>query len=213
MMRESWRPFFTWNLNTTSLLPSNWQSQIDDVVERFGYETVLTGQGSTSREKRSNQYIKVVIVDGLIIRPFLPWLWSIYNGPLLDFASSSFGRPLFPAEDEKSAVNINNLTGNGARYEWHVDSNPVTGLLFASTCPPEQGGGLVFRDIEGKRNAIVRPTAGVFICFDAREIPHRVAPLKGDISRTSIPMNYYETADSQARPSDLEAQIYSTSNP
>ena len=208
-----WRPYFAWDLISTGLLPARWEDSVQDTVEEFGFGTVLTGDGSTSREKRSGQHIPVRVVDGSAIKHSLPWLWSLYSGPLLEFSSRSFNRTLFPAIDIKSAVNINHISGEGARYEWHVDSNPVTGLLFASTCPPEQGGALVFRDVQNKRKSVVRPRSGLFICFDARQIPHRVAPVKGAFSRSSIPMNYYEDSTNQNRPPDLESQIYTPTEP
>jgi hypothetical protein len=209
---DKWRPYFAWDLHSTGLLPIGWEQEVSETVQHSGFGTVLTGDGSTSREKRIGQHIPVRVVEGTSIKNELPWLWSLYTGPLLEFSSTSFNRKLFPSIDVKSAVNINHIFGEGARYEWHVDSNPVTGLLFVSTCLPKEGGALVFRDAKNKRNSIVRAQSGVFICFDARQIAHRVAPLKGTFARTSIPMNYYESASDQMRPSDLEAQIYTATD-
>lgn len=202
----NWRPYYQWSLKETGLLPNRWEAQVRSVVRRYGIDTVLSGEGSTSREAKTDQKIAVRVADGNVVKRRLPWLWELYEGPLLDFASKQFGRRLYPANLVHSAVNINYLSGVGARYEWHVDSNPVTGLLFATTCEGGLGGSLVFK--KRSRRAIVRPRSGVFICFDARQIPHRVAPLRKGGERISIPMNYYLSATEQLRPADLDEQIY-----
>jgi hypothetical protein len=105
-------------------------------------------------------------------------------------------------------VNINQLAGRGAQYEWHVDSNPITGVLYATDSDNGLGGSLVFRDDQNGQKSVFRPKAGTFICFDAREISHRVAPLRREGERVSLPMNYYHSATDQPRPPDLDSQIY-----
>lgn len=203
----SWKPYHSLDLLALDVLPVNWQDQIRDVVGKHSVKTVLTGDGSTSRERKPGLRLTVDVVGGSTIRQELPWLWNLYVGHLRDFASKAFGRPLFPANLEHTAVNINRLSGRGARYEWHVDSNPVTGLLFSTTSAKGDGGSLVFKGSD-RRFSLVRPKAGTFICFDARDIPHRVAPLRGDSERLSLPMNYYESPVDQPRPEDLDGQIY-----
>ncbi len=188
-------------------LPKGWQRQVRNVVRECGFNTVLTGSGSTSRETRENQQMAVRVADGRAVKDRLPWLWDLYNGLLKDFCATSFGRPIFPANLLHTAVNINQLAGRGAQYEWHVDSNPVTGVLFTTNSGNGLGGSLVFRHQSGQR-AIVRPRAGTFVCFDARQIEHRVAPLRRHGERISVPMNFYDSATDQPRPSDLDPQIY-----
>jgi hypothetical protein len=148
------------------------------------------------------------VADGVAVKYHLQWLYDLYAGYLKEFCASKFGTPLYPANLLHTTVNINQLSGRGARYEWHVDSNPVTGLLFVTDAPVGFGGSLVFKP-EGGSRSIVRPTAGTFICFDAREIPHCVTALRTNSVRISIPMNYYDSEHDQARPADLDEQIYS----
>ncbi|WP_156886819.1 2OG-Fe(II) oxygenase [Pleomorphomonas oryzae] len=208
---STWRPYHSWDILGAGLLPPHWDNQISHTIREHSIKTILTGEGSTSRETKKNQKIPVYVVDGSSINASLPWLMTLYAGPLLNFASRCQGKELFVAVDQKSSVNINHIEGIGSRYEWHVDSNPVTGLLFCTTCNPRMGGALVFRNVDEKRNAVVWPRKGLFICFDARNIPHRVAPLRGHFSRISIPMNYYDSNSVQKRPDDLDVQIYTPS--
>lgn len=193
----------------SSKLPKNWISQIEKLSLDKGYKTVLRGDGSSSRERRPGAEMLVRVSDGLAISDSLPWLWDLYLYELREFSERSFGRSLFPANRLESAVNVNHLSGTKSRYEWHVDTNPVTGLLFVSTLRAEDGGALVFRNTQARTNRIVRPKAGLFICFDAREIEHRVAPLRRPVDRISVPMNYYESIENQPRPDDLDTKIYS----
>lgn len=207
-----WRPYHPLDLSVMGVLPRHWQRDVQRVVRELGFDTVLTGSGSTSREARGNQRMVVRVADGRAVKDRLPWLWSLYDGLLRDFCAKCFGRAIYPANLLHTAVNINQVAGRGAQYEWHVDSNPVTGLLFATTCDRGLGGSLVFRHRSGRR-AIVRPRAGTFICFDARDIEHRVSPLRRDGKRISLPMNYYDSPTEQSRPLDLDPQIYTSTQP
>ena len=112
--------------------------------------------------------------------------------------------------DLRAATNIN-ATPRNARYEWHVDSNPLTGLLFATTHDPGEGGQLLFKpDPVARPNESwslhVSPRAGTLLIFDAREAAHVVTRLNADI-RLSVPMNYYHRGK-QERPEDLDGYLY-----
>ncbi len=203
-----WKPYYCLDLCSTTALPSGWQEQIRYVVQQHGIDTVLTGAGSTSREAHTRRKIRVRVADGHAVKSHLPWMWNLYCGLLRDFCAKAFGRPVFIANLLHTTVNINQLAGRGAQYEWHVDSNPITGVLYATDSDNGLGGSLVFRDAQNGRKSVFRPKAGTFICFDAREISHRVAPLRRDGERISLPMNYYHSATDQPRPPDLDSQIY-----
>ncbi|MER7283922.1 2OG-Fe(II) oxygenase [Dactylosporangium sp. NPDC000244] len=114
--------------------------------------------------------------------------------------------------DERSAINVNVLrTGNG--YEWHVDSNPLTGLLFVTDQPAEGGGELVFRadpvTSPGEDwELAVRPRAGELLLFDARRAAHAVMPVRGAADRVSVPMNFYYANAANGRPDCLDRYLY-----
>jgi hypothetical protein len=197
--------YFEEHLSSPGLLPLDWVAQIERVVLSCARQSCLDGRSVTSREPDLGCALTVDVVDGNDIRRELPWLYQLYEGPLASIASLIHSQAVLPARDVRSAININALAGVGARYEWHVDSNPVTGILYVTDHPEGSGGELLFR-VEN-REIVVRPTRGLFVAFDAREAPHCVMPLMTDGPRISIPMNYYLPGE-QPRPSDLDAYLY-----
>lgn len=202
--------FTQFDLIELKLLPSNWIQEIATVVEKFSAQTQLDGTSSTSREPTPGQKMDVYVVTGENIKTHLPWLYGLYENDLCQMASKVAGHNVFPSGDLVSSMNINCLRGAGSRYEWHVDSNPMTGLLYVTTHTAGKGGETVFEK-DGNRIA-VQPESGKFIAFDARKIPHTVLPLREDTVRISVPMNYYDSKDRQDRPSDLDSYLYDPSN-
>jgi hypothetical protein len=148
------------------------------------------------------------VVTGDVIRDRLPWLWETYTTKLVSLATITTGQPMKPSVFPKSALNINVLAGSNAHYEWHVDSNSLTGLLFACTFGPDDGGELAFK-IDGHIGTIL-PRIGELLIFDATDAPHAVLPMKSDALRISIPMNFYYLTEDEAatRPPDLDTYLY-----
>jgi hypothetical protein len=205
-MFDSTNTYAFFDLVALGLLPNDWEKELKDFAEQYSYLIHLDGKSSTSRESKNSKGADVYVADGNQICINIPWLHSLYEYELLAFANKTFNNEYEIAKDIKSCTNINLLKGKGARYEWHVDSNPLTGLLFVTNHNENEGGELVFKK-EGKM-INVYPKPGIFILFDAREVPHYVAPLKNDKIRISVPMNYYFKGDFQERPSDLDSYIY-----
>lgn len=198
--------FWSFDLLQLGLLPSDWEQQVKHVVERSGVCTRLDHLSATSREPANSPPLEVCVVTGEPILQNIKWLHDLYAEELATFASEFAGREVVTAIDLQSSVNINLLRGLDARYERHVDSNPVTGILFVTTLLPTDGGELVF---EGQsRNTVILPRAGVFIAFDARNITHYVAALKAPVDRISIPMNYYFAGEEQPRPDGMNEYLY-----
>lgn len=102
------------------------------------------------------------------------------------------------------------------RFECHVDSNPLTGLLFCTDHPA--GGELVIghdtaaTDIAGVQRdcSVIRPQAGHLIFFDARHHPHYARPLAADSdTRVVAVMNFYtESCPESTRPKELNRHLY-----
>jgi hypothetical protein len=103
------------------------------------------------------------------------------------------------------------------RFEAHVDSNPVSGVLFC-TDHPEGGGELVISHdpaasgvaaIERDRT-VIRPHAGHLLFFDGRDHPHYARPLTaGTGLRVLAVMNYYtESFPESTRPRELNHHLY-----
>jgi hypothetical protein len=201
-----WPPYFEWDIQAAGLLPTDWQKQIRLAIVEDGISTVLSEDLEHS-EQNTDASFSVLVVTGEPCARRMPWLRQLYQHDLLAFAAKSFGRPLFVATDTQSSININCLRGVGARYGTHKDSNSVTGVLFASDANKETGGQLVF-ERENDSDAVIWPRSGIFIAFDAREIPHFVAPLRTEMDRISVPMNFYDHPTLQHRPNGLDDRLY-----
>ena len=84
-----------------------------------------------------------------------------------------------PARDDRYGVVLNVQRGTAMRFECHVDSNPMTGLLFCTDHVEGTGGELVFgndpaaADIEAVERdcSVIRPHAGHLIFFDGQTAP------------------------------------------
>lgn len=195
------------DLISRGLLPNDWLRQIDDAIDEHGVETRLSGYSDLSREENDDHVSHVRVVFGEECKDVLPWLWQLYSEILPNLIWEQSGVRVFPANDTRSAININCIYREGADYEKHVDSNPFTGLLFCCEANSDTGGELVF---ENPKSGVekVAPQTGLFIGFDARDIPHYVSSLRKKFRRTSIPMNYYSSPVDQPRPDGLDERLY-----
>ncbi len=120
------------------------------------------------------------------------------------------------AADDRYGVVLNVQRGTAMRFECHVDSNPLTGLLFCTD--HSTGGELVFAhddtaaDIGAVERdcSVVRPHAGHLIFFDARRHPHYARPLAADSDmRVVAVMNFYtESSPESTRPRELNRHLY-----
>ena len=103
------------------------------------------------------------------------------------------------------------------RFECHVDSNPLTGLLFC-TEHPAGGGELVFAhdpaaaDLEAvdRDCTVIRPHAGHVIFFDGRHHPHYSRPLADEADmRVVAVMNFYTlSCPESTRPPELNRHLF-----
>ena len=101
-------------------------------------------------------------------------------------------------------------------FECHVDSNPLSGILFCTD--HAEGGELVVAHDETATSilaveqdcSIIRPHAGYLIFFDGRRHPHYARPLTmpSDIRIIAV-MNFYtESCPESGRPRDLNKHLY-----
>ncbi len=195
------------------LLPPDWQDQISSCSTRASKWQLLDGASVTSREAefRDAAPPRVGVVTGDVIATELPWLDALYREQFLKLVNTVGEGSYEVSADVRAGVNIN-TTPTGARYEWHVDSNPITGLLFATSHAPEDGGQLIFRPDPVARPSEswelqVSPSAGTLLVFDARQAAHVVTQVRTGL-RLSVPMNYYFVGR-QDRPEDLDGYLYS----
>jgi hypothetical protein len=206
------RPGFNWTtFDLARQLPSDWHLDIVETaagaeVREFPRTPIL------SREAADVSYIRRGRVHADRVRDNLPWLYQLYRKEFLGLASLVWARePVKPADDDRYGIVLNVQRGTSMRFECHVDSNPLTGLLF---CTDHLAGGeLVFADDPDAADvatveracSVIRPQSGHLIFFDGRKYPHYARPLMSEAdTRVVAVMNYYtESCPESTRPPDL----------
>lgn len=211
--RFSWRSY-----DLSTVLPARWQDSIMELANRRASNRVLMPTHSTSREARDVERLPVSSVSGEALRDELPWLYELYKGLFRDLAQLGSLEPVVTAIDDSYGAVLNIQRGPHMRYECHVDSNPIEGLLYVTTHPPGSGGELVVANSPAARSvddvdqdaSVVYPVAGNLIFFDARRFAHYVRPLRGaDDVRIVVAMNFYTPSSSEGdRPQGLSDHLH-----
>ena len=216
---KSGRKQFSWNeIDITSSLPTSWKKDILSIAKKKVVSRIIVPTSVTSRESSQSLKIPVMTVGGVTIRSQLPWLYDLYRGLFRDIGQTFVNELLSVAGDDRYGINLNIQKGRNMRYECHVDSNPLEGLLYVTGHPRGSGGELVVSN-NPKANGIrgisadcekIYPNSGKLIFFDAREHPHFVAPLKGESDvRIAVTMNFYVPSCSESsRPKDLNKHLF-----
>jgi hypothetical protein len=119
----------TFDLN--ECLPEGWQLGIREVAadadsREFPRTPVL------SREAAEVQSISRGRVHADQVRERLPWLYRSYREEFLGMGGEACGEPVAAARDDRYGVVPNVQRGTGMRFECHVDSNPLSGVLFCT---------------------------------------------------------------------------------
>ena len=206
------RPGFHWTtFDLTSQLPQDWRHDIIAAaagaeVREFPRTPIL------SREAADISHIRRGRVEGDRVQDSLPWLREFYRNDFLEFARLAWADDTVePARDDRYGIVLNVQRGTTMRFEFHVDSNPLTGLLF---CTDHRAGGeLVFAhdkdatDIDAVKQdcSVIWPHAGHLIFFDGRNYPHYARPLRSESdTRVVAVMNFYtESCPESTRPPEL----------
>jgi 2OG-Fe(II) oxygenase superfamily len=211
-------PEFRWTtFDLTSHLPGDWQQEIaaaamDADFREFPRTPIL------SRESPDILCIPRGRVHAGDLRRNLPWLCTLYRSCFLELAQATCAEPVRPALDDRYGIVLNVQRGTGMRFECHVDSNPLTGLLFCTDHPVGAGGELIFANDPAAANAgaverdcsVIRPHAGHLIFFDGRRYPHYARPLAGESDvRIVAVMNFYtESWPESTRPAELNHHLF-----
>jgi hypothetical protein len=207
---------FRWiTFDVTDLLPPDWQRDVLTVAasadfREFPRTPILT------REAEEVKFISRGRVHANQVRRDLPWLQTLYLGTFLDLAQQAWHEPVVTAHDSRYGLVLNVQRGTDMRFECHIDSNPLTGLLFLTS--HEAGGEIaIARDLSASdmeaidRNcSVIPPHAGHLIFFDARQHPHYVRRLTSDSdTRVIAAMNFYtESFPESTRPRLLNKHLY-----
>ena len=210
-------PTFHWTtFDLNNWLPSGWQQDIAAAAEAAEIRA-FPRTPVISRESQEVQQVARGRVHAEQVSHHLPWLVKAYRNELLGLAREVVSTEhVSAAEDDRYGVVLNVQRGAGMRFECHVDSNPLTGLLF---CTDHQDGGelVIANDTEAEgvagveRNcSVIRPHAGHLIFFDARRYPHYARVLTADSdTRIVAVMNFYtESFPESTRPRELNRHLY-----
>ena len=209
-------PFEVIPFDVTDQLPVGWQKDIDAIAAEADFRD-FPRTPILSREAADVTHITRGRVHAVQVQQGLPWLYKLYRDHFLELAGQAWGEPIGPALDDRYGVVLNVLRGNKMRFECHVDSNPVTGLLFF-TDHPAGGGELVVghnpaavgvEELERDCTAIT-PRAGQLIFFDGKTYPHyaRALAAEHDVRVVAV-MNFYTTSCPEStRPLDLNRHLF-----
>jgi hypothetical protein len=209
---------FHWTtFDVTAQLPGNWQQDVARVaaeadIRHFPRTPVL------SREAEHVSHISRGRVHADQVRRGLPWLYEFYREYFLGLAAETCSERVAAARDDRYGVVLNLQLGTAMRFECHVDSNPLTGLLFCTDHLEGAGGELAFAhdptaaDVGAvERNcSVIRPHAGHLIFFDGRRYPHYARPLtsESDVRIVAV-MNFYtDSCPESTRPPELNRHLF-----
>jgi hypothetical protein len=203
----------TFDLNES--LPAGWQEDVRELAADADFHE-FPRTPILSREAIEVQRIPRGRVHAPQVRNRLPWLYRAYREEFLEMAGEARAEPVAAAKDDRYGVVLNVQRGTTMRFECHIDSNPLTGVLF---CTDHAGGGelVIAHDADATDIAaveqdcsVIRPHSGHLIFFDARRHPHYARPLiaESDMRIVAV-MNYYtESCTESTRPTELNRHLY-----
>jgi hypothetical protein len=212
------RSRFRWTtFDLTSSLCGDWQQEIAAAADEAEFRD-FPRTPILSRESQEVQHIFRGRVHAFDVRRNLPWLYRLYREDFLALAQEACAEPVVAAHDSRYGIVLNVQRGTEMRFECHVDSNPLTGLLFCTDHLAGAGGELVFArdataaDIDAveRDSSVIRPHAGHLIFFDGREHPHYARPLlsRSDVRIVAV-MNFYtESFPESTRPQELNHHLF-----
>lgn len=208
---------FRWTaFDVTNLLPIDYPDDIKMVAADADFRD-YPPTPFLSREAADVPHITRGRVRADKVQLRLPWLYKLYRNEFLELAELAWGKTINAALDDRYGIVLNVQQGNTMRFECHVDSNPVTGLLFFTDHPAGGGEFVVGHDsgaigVEAleKDGSVIRPQAGQLIFFDGKTYPHYARALrdKADMRVVAV-MNFYtESCPESTRPTDLNRHLF-----
>ena len=85
---------FAWHgFDVRSVLPADWQAEIERVARTHAKEKVLVPKSVTSREAGNVREVPVETVGGTTLIAELPWLYDLYQGLFRELAEKHLRRP------------------------------------------------------------------------------------------------------------------------
>jgi hypothetical protein len=209
-------PRFHWTtFDLNDWLPSGWQ---EDVLAAAATAEIRYFPRTPVISRESLDVLRVARgrVHADQVRERLPWLHKSYKTEILELASEMSAEPVTAAADDRYGIVLNVQRGTKMRFECHVDSNPLTGLLF---CTDHAAGGelVVAHDTTAqgleevdRSCSVIPPYAGQLIFFDGRRNPHYARVLTQESeTRIVAVMNFYtDSCPESTRPRELNKHLY-----
>jgi hypothetical protein len=202
--------------NVIDRLPLGWQDDIRQVAAEADVRD-YPRTPTLSRESEGVTHITRGRVRADVVQQRLPWLYKLYRGDFLELAEQARAESIKAAFDDRYGVVLNVQRGKKMRFECHVDSNPVTGLLFFTEHPRGGGELVVGHDpaavgVEAveRDGTVIEPRAGQLIFFDGKTHPHYARALLAESDmRVAAVMNFYtESCPESTRPSGLNRHLF-----
>lgn len=208
---------FSWSkFDVTRSLPQGWRQDIDEVTANADFRE-FPRTPILSREAENVTHIARGRVHADKVQQRLPWLYKLYRSDFLELGARARGEPLKAAFDDRYGVVLNVQCGRKMRFECHVDSNPVTGLLFFTDHVAGGGELVVGHDAEAvsveaveRDCTVIQPRAGQLIFFDGKTYPHYARPLRAESDvRAVAVMNFYTgECPESTRPRELNRHLF-----
>jgi hypothetical protein len=205
------------SFDVASQFPVGWQKDIRAIAAYADFRD-FPRTPFLSREAPGVTHVTRGRMHAVQVQQRLPWLCKLYRDGFLELASQAWGEPIDAAVDDRYGVVLNVQRGNRMRFECHVDSNPVTGLLFFTDHPGGGGELVIARDLaavgvdELERDCtLVTPRAGQLIFFDGKTHPHyaRTLVAEHDVRVVAV-MNFYTRScpEESTRPAGLNQHLF-----
>jgi hypothetical protein len=208
--------FYWTTFNVSSLLPESWHADISAVAADADCHA-FPRTPALSREAANVTHINRGRVPADKVQQRLPWLYKLYRGEFLELACRALQEPVDPATDDRYGIVLNVQQDESMRFECHIDSNPLTGLLFLTDHPAGGGELVVGHDpaavgVEAVERdcSVIRPHAGHLIFFDGKTHPHYARVLlSGSDVRVVAVMNFYTASCPEStRPPELNRHLF-----
>jgi hypothetical protein len=209
---------FVWSTaDVSALLPAGWHTEISAIAGKADFRD-YPRTPFLSRETADVQRVTRGRVRADKVQAALPWLYRLYRNEFLELAARAWREPVMAAADDRYGVVLNVQRGKTMRFECHVDSNPLTGLLFL-TDHPEGGGQLAVGndpDVVGVQALdlncmLIPPHAGQLIFFDGKNYAHYARELSSEQDERIVAvMNFYTESHPEltSRPNGLNRHLF-----
>lgn len=151
--------------------------------------------GSANRRDTDDGIVRhYSVLDGNRVQREFPSLFGAYAG-WQAMLRAVLGEAVEISIYDRSGVNVRVYHGAGAEHGWHLDTQPITALLYLTTHADEGATEVHPADNpEGPVTALL-PVAGSMLLMQGRRCLHRAAPISGKEPRIAVPLNYYTETD------------------